>query len=338
MWREYLSADGESGLVLSPLSAAGTAAEDPIYRHLRFEDNLSSMLENTRLLYVAATRAVSQLYLTFTVSEEPEEAGWSGPDRRSLLSPVWQAVSKQVIWHNQTVIEREQIGFDFVPGTATDDSRRLTGSWQSPEWSVLNPLSDYYLDADYDNAEVLPSQCDDIVPRVVGTVIHAILERLAEHGADQWLQQSASQRQQWLDSLLHYYQLPPQDWPRATDIIVPAISNTLADTKGRWLLSNKHQLVKTEWSLLSAMSVRVREFIIDRLFVDDDCRCWIVDYKTGRPTDGETKEAFVQREIVSYQQQLMEYRHLLETMGFESVHVALYFTHYPHWQEVESFS
>ncbi|MGK0442430.1 MAG: ATP-dependent exoDNAse (exonuclease V) beta subunit, partial [Pseudohongiellaceae bacterium] len=64
MWREYLGEEGRNHLLISPLSAAST--DDSIYNHLRHESSQSKQLENTRLLYVAATRAINCLYLTFT--------------------------------------------------------------------------------------------------------------------------------------------------------------------------------------------------------------------------------------------------------------------------------
>lgn len=88
MWREYLASNGETHLVMSPLSAV--TKNDAIYDYLRYQQDESRKLENTRLLYVAATRAINNLYMTFGQAKVYEVDSVKVPSRQSLLNCVWR--------------------------------------------------------------------------------------------------------------------------------------------------------------------------------------------------------------------------------------------------------
>lgn len=66
LWQERLNHHGEERLFLTPRAATGND-EYPLYQWIRKEEKTKTQLENTRLLYVGATRAVKRLYLTACV-------------------------------------------------------------------------------------------------------------------------------------------------------------------------------------------------------------------------------------------------------------------------------
>ena len=61
-WHERLNEHGESRLFIATISASGIDDGD-LYNLLRHEQQHKTSLENTRLLYIAATRAKKSLYL-----------------------------------------------------------------------------------------------------------------------------------------------------------------------------------------------------------------------------------------------------------------------------------
>lgn len=346
MWREYLSADGHSsGLIMSPLGATGDE-EDSIYRYLRFEQKQSTHLECTRLFYVAATRAVKQLHILLTTGKDAKTELPKAPPKNSLISSAWPALEQQVQWTDAVVASNaEQFGLDFNP-SSTASLQRLSAAWQPPEWSFPNPLKDYYLDnkAEAQDANVLniPVASNDPVPQCAGSVTHWIFEVMAKQGVDCWLQKNQQQQQQWLQALLHYHKLPELLWPQAIEKISQAVNNTLADTKGRWLFSPRHQQSFAELALMSNSDGIVRNHFIDRCFVDEAGVFWIVDYKTSTPLDNESRRDFIAREVAEYQSQLARYKALLSSrlqpLGSTEqplIKTALYFTHYPYWCELE---
>lgn len=350
MWREYINADGSNnGLVISPLAASGD--DDAIYQHLRYEKTQSTVLENTRLFYVAATRAISQLFILTTAEMDNKGEQVKPPSSNSLIASCWDEIASSATVELPTVAATEQFGLNFAARSSRLKLQRIEAGWQPPTWSFQNPLSEFYLTNNFDNKSVtdqnaadkspansnnMPELLGDPLPRCVGTVCHWVLEILVERGIDLWLLMDVSLRDQWLKSLLHYHQLPESRWEQAVDQIVTAINNITADSKGQWVLSNEHEKSATELPLLSCYADSVQSRSIDRCFVDEVGDLWIVDYKTSTPFVDESKAQFIERELAAYRSQLLEYKLqlTLRDNNQQPIRMALYFTHYPHFEEV----
>ena len=356
LWREYLSTDdshkSHGGLLISPLGASGDV-EDLTYQHLRFEQAQSSQLENTRLLYVAATRAVSQLYCLFTVQPDAKTGEPKPPAKGSLLSNAWLALEEQVQWSQLNSVDNKdvtQFGLDFDSAENESSLLRLPADWQAPSMSSPNPLSDFYLDNTFDDlVDNTPELQPDMLPASIGTITHWVLEILAVQGLMFWRDMSQLEQQQWLEALLHHHQISNILWPTIIDRVVNHVNNTLDDEQGRWILDPTHVASRNELALLSNFAGLFKQKVIDRCFIDANHDVWIIDYKTSQPQSDESKEQFLQREASEYRAQLQDYKlHLsvyLPEMIAEnklelepsqlSIRTALYFTHYPHWMELE---
>ena len=62
-WQEQADEHNNSSLLLAALGPYDED-NDPIYNYLKHEQLSRSIVENTRVLYVAATRAIRQLHLS----------------------------------------------------------------------------------------------------------------------------------------------------------------------------------------------------------------------------------------------------------------------------------
>ena len=347
MWREYISANHRSGMVISPLDAIGND-EDAIYRHLRFEKSEMDRLENTRLLYVAATRAISKLHVLVTSEIDKKTEEPKKPSNNSLIASAWPVLSESVTWSGRDYIgvgtaEIEQIDLNFDDSKRESALTRLRAGWKEPTWSFPNPLEPFYLPSDYDFADNTIELDPDMLSSCVGTVVHWIFEILIEKGIRFWTEFDDNARRKWLESLLHHHSLPKDLWSLAVERIESALNNVISDSKGMWILSGAHDQSQSEFSMLVSNDNQTKQRIIDRCFVDEDGVRWIIDYKTSTPQANETKEQFIKREIEQYSYQLLDYKlQLAQLHGISSdenqpiIKTALYFTHYPHWQEVET--
>jgi ATP-dependent exoDNAse (exonuclease V) beta subunit len=331
MWGEHLSDDGQAGLLLSPLGARGDE-EDAIYQYLRYEKTQSEALENTRLLYVAATRAVKRLLLSFSTDFDAKKDQPKVPAKQSLAGQIWPALEQQVRWQEanplQQTKEQFALGLEQQDGSAL---MRQSLTWQAPASRAVNPLQDYYPAADFDNESIEWASLDE-TPRLLGNTVHQALEHLALQGVEVWQSMDSHQRRQWLSALLSLQPLSSTQLHSLIDVAGRAIENTVNDAKGRWILS-PHQQACSEMPILVTGQHGPRQFIIDRTFVTEGVR-WIVDYKTGRPQADESRQAFIAREVSRYSEQLQHYKKLLAAKEGGEIRVALYFTHYPHWQEI----
>jgi ATP-dependent exoDNAse (exonuclease V) beta subunit len=72
--------------------------------------------------------------------------------------------------------------------------------------------------------------------------------------------------------------------------------------------------------------------VIDRSFVDDQGRRWIVDYKTSSH-EGAGLDEFLDRELERYRPQLERYAELAARLGPEPVWLGLYFPLLGGWRE-----
>ncbi len=350
MWREYISSAGadekqQVGLVISPLPATGEK-EDAIYQYLRYEQAQSVVLENTRLLYVAATRAVKELYLSFTTELDSKTNEAKKPGKSSLITSAWSTVTEQVIWHESQVVEtNEQIGLDFDALNKQEQLSRIDPEWTAPAISLVNPLSGFYLDTDYLNgADNRPEIIVDTYAQDVGKVVHSLLQLLAEKNLNShsensfWQQMLPVLKQQWLQALLHYHGLIRSRWADAVVDINSAVERVLNDDKGRWVLSGEHSESSVEYELLVRAQSGIQRRIIDRCFIDSDNDVWIIDYKTATPLADESQQDFINREVEQYRSQLEVYRKILmnheKFSTAKNIRLALYFTHYPLFHEV----
>ena len=336
MWREYLSVrGGDSGIVIGALPATG--GDDAIYEYLRYEEAQGQGLENTRLLYVAATRAIKRLVLSFSTGVDEKTGEPKAPPKGCLLESAWVAVSEQVQWQAPVTVAAGQIDLAFTGDDKPYTSlARLSAAWKAPGWSFPNPLADYYPNAEF-GGDNIPEFDSDQTAAAVGTVVHSIFEVLQQRGVGFWQQMSLPQRDSWLRALLINQNLNDSQLEEALPQVTGALENTLNDGRGRWLLSRSAGVDFAELAVSSVADMRVRHRVVDRICCDEQGTLWIVDYKTAAPGAGESRQQFVERQCQQYRGQLLDYRwhvaHLLPHS--REIKLALYFTAIPLFKEID---
>jgi ATP-dependent exoDNAse (exonuclease V) beta subunit len=106
------------------------------------------------------------------------------------------------------------------------------------------------------------------------------------------------------------------------------IELTLACETGRWILAARVD-AKTELAISRVEAGEVKNYVIDRTFLDDrEGVRWVIDYKTSEPRDGESSADFTARESEIYRDQLKKYAELLSGLHWERdapIKTALYF-------------
>ena len=107
-------------------------------------------------------------------------------------------------------------------------------------------------------------------------------------------------------------------------MVVEALTNTVGDERGRWILSREHREAHSELTLTGIANGRLTDAVIDRSFVDRDGTRWVIDFKTSRH-EGGGLEAFLKRELERYRAQLETYVALARGLGQNPVRAGLYF-------------
>ena len=285
-------------------------------------------LEDGRLLYVAATRAIHSLFLFAAI--EPNAKDEIKAVSASLMGSLWPAIEAE---HTEQIrqaaaILQEATGGDEVNDTEEDsvarvlpqEYRRLNADWRLPDApdsvplvKTENPTTQDYIEFSWAGEDA----------RHTGNLVHRLLQLIAEQGPADW-QASGGMRQaeHWCRAQLASAGVRQE---RAKKIIAQAnraIANCMASEHGKWIL-NAHQDDHCEYALTAVFDGQVRNLVLDRSFIENDCR-WIIDYKTSSHSGGDL-EGFLKSEIKRYSEQLQRYRDAVALTETRPIRTALYF-------------
>lgn len=352
LWREQLTASGQTDLIMSPPSSTGEDA-DRIYQYLRREQRLKARLEDARVLYVACTRAKSHLHLFF---KRPRNGV---PANNTPLALLWDALSEDLgeasteqptptpgplarVTHHSAARPKELSGEEVLSAATLSHGVRLP-----PHWSLerdgrikLTPSA-----AREDNeagrsnaprqsiSAPRPSPPGEQGARLAGTLFHRTARQIVLEGAERWTKSRINrQKKVWLCELSGLPVEHSNDDCTRDELVARlerAVTKMLGHTEGKWLLS-PHPEHTCEWSLGYIDDTgQVRTAILDRSFIADGER-WIVDYKFTEPDAEQTLAEFLQAQRAKYREQLNHYRNLLENGEASIVKTALYFPLIPH--------
>ena len=278
MWLEYIDGLGEARLLLAPIKETG-AGDDPLYGYLRRVQMTRRDHENTRLLYVATTRARKRLHLLGHTRIETDARRARIPATRTLLRKIWDVVEpefERALALEGPVTKAGNV-LDAVEARGVP-LRRLSRDWQAPPPSrdIDSPLlvTDCASEQEPVDASMHPAfEWASELQRRVGIVVHAMLQRMSVRNA-------GDRNRETIRRALASEGLDGARLDEASRRVEMALEGTLSDEKGRWILS-EHEDDRREYPLSGIVAGRVRRFLLDRTFVDGDIR-WIIDYKTGR--------------------------------------------------------
>ena len=317
-------------LLLAPIEKKG-GKTSPVYEFLSDLNKEKEAYETLRLLYVATTRAKTQLHL-FGHLEPSKDETWK-PHPQSLLNKLWPHIKKD--WLEKFNALSNTI---IVPPAQVDTNLSRHSIYRlPPNFSFPNPS-----DSIVEGLMVDVDEEKDIEPdynwagnqaRCLGNVLHRCLHDITIEGLDSWNSETIKKMHTKLKSALLGEGLPYEQAEEALQSGLLALSNILEDEKGRWILA-PHEDAHSEYPLTYFKDNRYVRNIIDRTFVDKGTR-WIIDYKTGtHKGSGKNLEIFLDSEVERYQYQLSRYENVLRKYGEQRpIKKALYFPLLKSWRE-----
>jgi len=320
-WVELPRASEGTDLLLAPIRSADQE-EGSLAAYIKGLKRARARLERVRQLYVATTRARSSLHLLGSVKPAPAAATPAKPASGSLLEILWPALALEFGMPRDATLAAPLTGPRGATKLRAPALYRLPALWRRPAPPPAPAVTRLLLSAPI-TAQAPEYSWVGRTARAIGTVVHAELHRLAAAQALPQpgdLQGRAAYYGDWLAEL----GVPHTERPAAQALILEALERTLADARGRWLLSNRHPLARSEWRLSGLHDGRVVNVVFDRMLVDEQGHRWIVDYKTSRH-EGGAVERFIDSEAERYAAQLQRYAALAAELGAEPVQVALYF-------------
>ena len=326
VWTTSLREDGSEGLMMAALPQAGE--KDPFYKLVRRELSARDSAEDTRLLYVAVTRAKQHLHLLGTAFPNKKGDALQKP-KSSFLSLLWGELQAdfQLAFHRPQEISTGQQSLPLVqaPGTLL---RRLPASWSLPQPAPALPWRPQYQTETASKRQLTYDWVSE-TSRHVGTAVHDLLRRIAEENVEGWNSQRIAAEAGFISEELRRLGVARSEIALAVDRVTQALTNTLESARGRWILS-PHRHANCEWAMSGVRDGEFENARIDRTFIDETGCRWIVDYKTSSH-EGGSRDVFLRREKERYRPQLETYARLLRDAGESDVSVGLYFPLLDEW-------
>ena len=163
--------------------------------------------------------------------------------------------------------------------------------------------------------------------RQVGTVTHRVLQHV-----DAAASPVAGRVRAFARGQLRALGVGGADLDAAAQRVETAVDNALSSERGRWLFSPAHSEIRSEFALGCMVGEDIVHAVIDRTFVDDQARRWIVDFKTGSHGGG-ALDAWLDSEVERYRPQLEAYARAMRATDTRPVMLGLYFPLVDAWRE-----
>ncbi|MBN4053279.1 UvrD-helicase domain-containing protein [Haliea sp. AH-315-K21] len=323
LWHEHTSAASVSRLLIAPLNAKGEK-DNPTYLYLKNQAAIRNRLENTRLLYIAITRAKQQAFLFGKIKISKANA-YQPPAESSLLATIWQALEQ-----NDTVFTAVDMSLKPSPPDKPKPEvitiQRLKSSWSPP--TKLNLTSAEHPTRSTDD------QHQHLIEKKVGEIIHECLRLKVEKTIDILDLKFQGKYEEYWRTLLKPVCSDAHSLNNAITRIKQNLTSCLQHDKASWLFEHSHEDSACELAISDYRQQWRKEHIVDRTFIDNGIR-WIIDYKSTSLAAKQSQADFLSKQEERYCPQLQRYAELFQAMEDIPVKTALFFTSLPYWHEIE---
>jgi ATP-dependent exoDNAse (exonuclease V) beta subunit len=328
------------GLLLAPMLGVGELPPRSLVDYIAGVKQQRRRLERARLLYVAATRAKHSLHWIGFAPTSPR-TGELQPRGGTSLALLWPVLEPAFLAAGTAGVPAVQPAAaqaasnvqESAPCEAPGALLRLAADF-NPQ-GLPGPVPATRLAVGAGLAQEAPEYLwVGLAARLVGTLVHAELQRLSAHAAMAGsLPEGASLRAADYLPRLAELGLVGEAARPAAQRIVAALAATLADARGRWLLGEGGGEAHSELRLAGLHEGRVLNISIDRVRADPQGERWIIDYKTGTHEGGDL-EAFLASEAIRHAPQLARYRSMATSLWGGPLRTALYFPLLGQFREV----
>ncbi len=330
-WLEVPQAGDHSTmqLLLAPVRAAvQRLEEDRLGRYVRQLEQEREWNELSRLLYVAITRAERKVHL-LGATRINVKGELSRPPARSLLEQLWPQLEpkyqQRLAQSDVEQLQQRQQQEVQYPQSKPQRLQSICKLPQPPQPVVpLYPLPEPQGVYRWGSSSAVH----------IGTVVHAMLQWIAQQGVVQWVDRDLQPLQSRIVQQLRQLGVVEAERERAVAQVMAALQGVLSDPQGRYFLAD-HAEARSEWSLSALLEGELVHVTIDRTFVDEDGVRWIVDWKSSHH-EGGGLEQFLDEEVIRYTPQLQKYGALLRQMEERPQRLVLYFPMHRQMREVVS--
>ena len=338
-------------LVIAPIDQKGQESSLLAGLLKRFEQ-IKSSNELGRLLYVAATRAKTQLHLFGSITyKESEKEARIAPTKASLLEALWPCVKSdfETLCYAYEANDSESANITVLPKVSrlpvTRSRFETLLAFEAYKAPVAIETPQVAMGKKLTEGEPVETFAEEVTPEQallntsVGNLVHMALELAVHEGVEHWNRELVASRanayKQWLAQQGLSGALLEEGLRRT----LQSLNNAVQNPRVCWALDGSHQASQTEYPLtsLEADTQGVANHIVDRTYIDEHGVRWIVDYKTS-VFDGEKQQVteFINQKVETYRSQLARYGALFDVLdgGARAQKWVLYFSYLDRWVEV----
>jgi ATP-dependent exoDNAse (exonuclease V) beta subunit len=317
-------------VLFGPIKARTDLEADPISRYLGQREQRRASYEIDRLLYVAATRARKRLHLVANVTLDAASGQIKAPAAASLLGRLWPCLDPVTVPDRMDQAEpidpnAPQLQGEPLRRIAAQGLSRLAsqaGKQVNPGFAAVTP------GVWSEQTEHPAWQLESGHEAAIGTLAHAWLARIGQDGLAVWSADLLAQHLPIMHRQLTRAGIPADQAAGAAALVLDTLQATLADERGRWLLSQAG--ARREWPLIDAAG---KVSVID-LALSTENGWLIVDYKTGQMYSDETPKQFAARMRQRHADQLLRYCAQITALDGRAARAALYFPRVKAWIEL----
>ncbi len=312
-------------LLLAPMGKKGGPQVSRIYEYLRGVRTRRETLEQSRLFYVAATRAAKELYLFGHVDDNLKEIK---PANKSFLSLITHVLTEDMV--------STQDGQSHTAESAVKTTlhlKRLSPLWKLPVPEEAVSITASCSEKARESAAQRPEfNWAGEAARHSGTVVHGYLYSIALEGISAYSAERVRRQVPAMEAMLRGLGLNTAEAEVSARRCVEVIIKAITDARGQWILKARPSGA-AELPMTGLVDGVLRRVIIDRTFIDEKGVCWVIDYKTGEHGGGDLA-GFLDNEKERYRNQLEGYAELLSRVHLgKEVRKGLYYPAIPAWIE-----
>ena len=327
-WAEVIDKHGRERLLLAALdNPANSNEKNTHYHYLQTLEKQRDANEQVRLLYVACTRAQSQLHLSGIFNHDNQGELKPKNQSSSLIKGIWAEVQQEFTLQENSdeEVDIEQIPDQTLRALPADYQQAFMKNvaWQSPQMRTTS--------ANRDNSEQ-EFEWASQTAQATGIVLHNFLE----HFSHQVLTVNIDERLQasWRAEL-QAMQLDAKQISTSIKRLSFAVKNIQQDPKGNWIFADQlHQEVRNEYAITTLDDGQINQHRIDRTFIDNENIRWIIDYKSTAHFDDDV-EVFVDQQLEErgYKKQLERYAQAFSQLENRPIKMGIYFPLLQQWRE-----
>ncbi len=309
-------------LIAAPLPARGkskSTAPAP-YDYLKHLECARAANEDTRVLYVAATRAERCLHLIGAARHN--DKGELKVPKNTFLELLWPHVHAEFAMATDaqaTIMQDEDVGIplaEFVPKLVRLAQPRLPAVFSQREnlLTAVHRVSEQ-------QAEDAGGLFDDNLDALVGVLAHRYLEFVVKQGVEAWLPSRIEGLKPAMLKWLQRQGVKAKALEPAAAHTIAMLQTTLQSEDGRWLLKPRES-ASAELPIATLDEGAARTQQLDLTFVEDGVR-WVIDYKSTAFAP-DVSEQTLHQQAEAHREQLEGYARLFEAEGLP-VKAAIFF-------------